>query len=74
MVNRTSALITNYKTGSYKVDEKTALTFQEIRDLDIKPLNNGKAALDAAAIIQNPVVSGIVLYSPPSSDPLIVPV
>ena len=33
MVNRTSALVTNYKIGSTKVDEKITLTFQEIKDL-----------------------------------------
>ena len=38
MVNRASALITNYKTGSIKVDEKITLTFQEIKDLDIKQI------------------------------------
>ena len=38
MVNRASALVTNYKTGSMKVDEKITLTFQEIRDLDIKQI------------------------------------
>ena len=38
MVNRISALITNYKIGSFKVDEKITLTFQEIRDLNIKQI------------------------------------
>jgi heterotetrameric sarcosine oxidase gamma subunit len=38
MINRTSALITNYKIGSLKVDEKITLTFQEIRDLNIKQI------------------------------------
>lgn len=38
MINRVSALTTNYKIGSLKVDEKTTLTFQEIRDLDIKQI------------------------------------
>ena len=38
MVSRVSALQTNYKTGSTKVDEKITLTFQEIRDLDIKQI------------------------------------
>ena len=38
MVNRTSALITKYKIGSVKVDEKITLTFQEMRDLDIKQI------------------------------------
>lgn len=38
MVKRISALITNYKTGSVKVNKKITLTFQEIRDLDIKQI------------------------------------
>ena len=38
MVNRSSALVTNYKTGSTKVDEKITLTFQEIKDLNIKQI------------------------------------
>lgn len=35
MGNRASALVTNYKTGLIKVDEKVTLTLQEIRDLNI---------------------------------------
>ena len=38
MVNRASALVTKYKTGSVKVNEKITLTFQEIRNLDIKQI------------------------------------
>ena len=38
MVNRTSALFTNYKIGSTKVDDKVSLTFKEIRDLDLKQI------------------------------------
>ena len=36
MVNRASALFTNYKIGSTKVNDKVSLSFKEIRDLDIK--------------------------------------
>ena len=35
MGNRASALISNYKIGSMKVDEKITITLQEIRDLNI---------------------------------------
>ena len=35
MANRTSALDKHYKVGSIKVDEKTTLTLQEIRELNI---------------------------------------
>ena len=38
MVDRASALVTNYKTGSVKFDEKITLTFQEIKNLDIKQI------------------------------------
>ena len=38
MVNRVSALATNYKIGSIKVNEKITLSFHEIRDLDIKQI------------------------------------
>ena len=38
MVNRASALLTNYKIGSAKINNKITLTFQEIRDLDIKQI------------------------------------
>ena len=38
MVSRASALATNYKIGSVKVNEKITLTFQEIRDSDIKQI------------------------------------
>jgi hypothetical protein len=39
-----------------------------------KPEKNGKPEIDAAPTMQKIVVKGIDLYSPPSSDPLIVPV
>ena len=39
MVNRASALFTNYKIGSTKVDDKVSLAFKEIRDLDIKQIS-----------------------------------
>lgn len=38
MVNRVSALATNYKISSKKVDEKISLIFQEIKGLDIKQI------------------------------------
>ena len=38
MVNRASALFTNYKIGSTKVDDKVSLAFKEIRDLDLKQI------------------------------------
>ena len=38
MVKRVSALVTNYKTGLIKVNEKTQLTFQEIRGLEIRQI------------------------------------
>ena len=38
MVKRASALFTNYKIGSTKVDDKVSLAFKEIRDLDIKQI------------------------------------
>lgn len=36
MVNRTSALISKYNTGSFSIDNKITLIFKEIKDLDIK--------------------------------------
>ncbi len=39
----------------------------------MNPLNRGKAEMDAAPTMQKPVVNGIDLYSPPSSEPLMVP-
>jgi len=38
MVKRSSALATNYKSTSIKVDGKITLTFQEVKDLDIKQI------------------------------------
>ena len=38
MVDRASALITNYKIGSTKVNGIITLTFKEIRDLDIRQI------------------------------------
>ena len=38
MVSRVSALQTSYNIGSVKVNKKNTLTFQEIRDLDIKQI------------------------------------
>ena len=56
MVNRASALETNYKIGSVKVDKKITLIFKEIRDLDIKqiaawPLTIESVGLKLASII-----------------------
>ena len=45
-----------------------------IMDLLTKPLKRGKPEMDAAPIIQNIVVSGMVLYNPPRSVHLIFPV
>jgi heterotetrameric sarcosine oxidase gamma subunit len=47
MVNRASALITNYKIGSVKVDEKITLTFQEIRDLNIKQISAWPSTIES---------------------------
>ena len=38
MVSRTSALISNYRRISIEVDKKITLTFEEIRDLNIKQI------------------------------------
>ena len=38
MINRTSALITNYKIGSIKVNTIIKLTFHEIKGMDIKQI------------------------------------
>ena len=46
----------------------------KISDFEIKPENSGNAEIDAAPMTQKIIVSGIVLYKPPSSDPLAVPV
>ena len=46
MVNRTSALVSNYKIGSMKVNGTIELTFQEIRDLDIKQIAAWPATLE----------------------------
>ncbi len=43
-------------------------------DLETKPENNGKAEMEAAPTMHSPVVTGMDLYSPPSSEPLILPV
>ena len=47
MVNRVSSLVTNYKIGSIKVNGKIQLTFQEIRDLDIKQIAAWPATLES---------------------------
>ena len=49
----------------------TALT---IIDLVTNPLRPGKAEMERAPMMQNTVVSGIDLCSPPSSEALMVPV
>jgi len=59
MVSRTSALASNYKVGSVKIDEKITLTFQEIKNLDIKqiaawPLTLESIDLKLANIINTP--------------------
>jgi heterotetrameric sarcosine oxidase gamma subunit len=47
MVKRSSALGINYKTTSIKVDGKITLTFQEIRDLDIKQIAAWPSAIES---------------------------
>ncbi len=43
-------------------------------DLLTKPLNSGKAEMEAAPIMQQTAVKGMVLYSPPRSVARILPV
>ena len=45
-----------------------------VKDLVTKPDNNGKADIEAAPIRQKIAVKGIVLYKPPNSEALAVPV
>ncbi len=45
-----------------------------ISDLLTKPLNSGKAEIEAAPTMHRVAVTGMVLYSPPRSEPLIRPV
>jgi len=49
MVSRTSALVTNYKTGSYEFDEKISLTFQEIRNLHIQQIAAWSSTIESVA-------------------------
>ena len=46
MVNRASALVTNYKIGSVIVNRKITLTFQEIKNLDIKQIGAWPSTLE----------------------------
>ncbi len=43
-------------------------------DLLTNPLNSGNAEMEAAPTMHRIVVFGMVLYKPPSSEPLILPV
>ena len=52
----------------------SSATAVRIIDFEIKPEKRGNAEIDAAPMMQNPVVKGMDLYSPPSSEPLQVPV
>ena len=47
MVSRASALVTNYKIGSYKVNEKISLTFQEISNLHIQQIAAWSSTIDS---------------------------
>ena len=47
MVNRDSALITNYKTCSIKVNEQIKLTFKEIKDLNIQQIASWPTTLES---------------------------
>ena len=49
MVSRVSALVTNYKIGSYKVNEKISLTFQEIKNLNIHQIAAWPSTIDSVA-------------------------
>lgn len=46
MVNRVSALVTNYQISSFKVDEKITLVFKEIRNLEIKQIAAWPSTID----------------------------
>ena len=49
MVSRASALVANYKIGSYKVNEKISLTFQEIRNVHIQQIAAWSSTIDSVA-------------------------
>ena len=44
-----------------------------IKDFATKPLNNGKAEIDMAPMMQKIVVKGMYLYRPPNSEAFVVP-
>ena len=44
-----------------------------IKDFATKPLNNGKAEIDMAPMMQKIVVKGMYLYRPPNSEAYVVP-
>ena len=50
MVNRASALVTNYKIGSVIVNRKITLTFQEIKNLDIKQIGAWPSTLETLSL------------------------
>ena len=58
MVNRTSALITNYKVGSVKVNEKITLSFEEIRDLEIKQIAAWPSTLESIGLKLSNTING----------------
>tara|TARA_B110000438_G_C15591198_1_gene553921 strand:- start:121 stop:681 length:561 start_codon:yes stop_codon:yes gene_type:complete len=50
MVNRTSAIVTNYKTTSKKIDEKITLTFKEIKYFDIKQIAAWPSTIESVGL------------------------
>ena len=58
MVNRTSALITNYKVGSVKLNEKITLSFEEIRDLEIKQIAAWPSTLESIGLKLSNTING----------------
>ena len=57
-------------------DDEVSLVGRACMTIDLltKPLKSGKAEIDAAPTMQKPQVQGMDLYSPPRSEPLILPV
>ena len=59
MINRSSALITNYKIGSIKVNQKIKLIFREIKDLDIKQIAAWPATLEIIDLKLSKIINSI---------------
>ena len=59
MVNRVSALATNYKKSSIKVNEKIQLTFQEIKDLDVKQSAAWPSTLEKVDLKLSKIINSI---------------